>query len=192
MIRERIKSETKEAHDAVESVSYSKEIMSGKLNEAQYKELIRVNYSLNKAFEQEWDKLNFEVPSTLMLDHRSKIELLEKDMELLGVDPMELEHVNFKTSTFPEFMGSLYVFEGSTLGGSVIKKQLEKNVELAHIKDFHFYKGYGDKTGMMWKLFLDELNKIEEKDQVDEAILAATTAFDQIHSAFKNGTLSSK
>jgi heme oxygenase len=52
--------------------------------------------------------------------------------------------------------GALYVMEGSTLGGQVIAKMVEKQLGLA--TGTTFFKGYGDQTLKMWndfKLVLD-------------------------------------
>lgn len=176
MIRERIKSETAELHKALEEKSFGSKIMSGQLTLADYKQIILMNYQMNKAFEEQWKDLSFDVPPSLMLAQRHKLESLEKDMALLGIAPTD-SSLSFPVATYPQFMGALYVFEGSTLGGAVIHKQLVKNQNLANLTAFNFYNCYGDKIGMLWKVFLDHLTAITNEDEVNECIAAANETF---------------
>jgi len=185
MIRERIKTETAQNHKDVEAVGYSGQIMSGRLTLGEYKKLIATNLLLNKAFEQQWDSLAFGIPAEVMLEHRRKTASLEKDAKALNVALPTINKISFPADTYEAFMGSLYVFEGSTLGGAIIHKQLKQNPNLSKLDGFHFYSCYGDKLGMMWKIFLDHLTQIEDTDKVNEAIEAAKTTFDITKEAFE-------
>lgn len=184
MIRERIKTETAQNHKDVEAVGYSGQIMSGRLSLAEYKKLIITNLVLNKAFETQWSSLAFDVPAELMLEQRRKTASLEKDAALLGVTVPAISDITFPADTYEAFMGSLYVFEGSTLGGAIIHKQLKQNPNLNELEGFHFYSCYGDRLGMLWKVFLDHLSQIEDTAKVDEAIEAAKNTFDTTKDAF--------
>ena len=185
MIRERIKEETTAQHMAVEDVSLSNHIMDGSLNKEQYASIIVANYIINAAFERSWSQLGFDIPETLMLGRREKTAILKQDIDSLGLDIPELPQLDFPVANYPQFMGTLYVFEGSTLGGRVILKQLKTNKNLAGIEAFNFYNGYGDMTGMMWKTFLDELQKIENASEINEAIEAAQKTFAITKSVFE-------
>ncbi len=184
MIRERIKTETAKHHEAVEAVGYSGQIMSGKLTLEEYKKLIITNLALNKAFEAQWNNLPFDVPNSLLLDQRRKTEALEKDATILGVSIPEKNSTSFPTSSYATFLGTLYVFEGSTLGGAIIYKHLKQNTNLKHIKDFYFYTCYGESLGSLWKVFLEHLTQLEDEEQIDSAISAAKATFDQTKDAF--------
>lgn len=177
MIRERIKNETASLHKALEEQSLGDRIMSGILTEAEYKHIIKMNYDTNAAFEKTWNDLPFDIPHSLMLQHRHKTPSLKLDMELLDLDTTVIPNLKFSIGSYAEFIGALYVFEGSTLGGAVILKQLKKNKNLAHLTDFNFYNCYGDKLGMYWKLFLDHLNQIQDNDEVEACINAANHTF---------------
>lgn len=184
MIRERIKTETSQNHHDVEAAGYSGQIMSGRLTVEEYKVLITVNLVLNKAFEKQWSTLPFELPKTLQLEQRRKTAALEKDAALLGLAVTGSNEIQFPVESYEAFMGTLYVFEGSTLGGAIIYKQLKQNPNLSALDEFHFYSCYGDQLGMMWKVFLDHLTQIEDTSQVDKAIASAKTTFDITKDAF--------
>ena len=184
MIRERIKTETSQNHHDVEAAGYSGQIMSGRLTVEEYKVLITVNLVLNKAFEKQWSTLPFELPKTLQLEQRRKTAALEKDAALLGLAVTGSNEIQFPVESYEAFMGTLYVFEGSTLGGAIIYKQLKQNPNLSALDEFHFYSCYGNQSGMMWKVFLDHLTQIEDTSQVDKAIASAKTTFDITKDAF--------
>lgn len=181
MIRERIKSETAELHKEVEMYSYAQEIMSGQLNKSQYAQIILSNYKINKAFEDGWNRLDLEVKQRLQLDKRLKVDSLLQDMQELGLEIPEIEPMSLDFSSYEEFMGALYVYEGSTLGGAVIYRQLIKNDNLKGFS-FNFYNCYGDQIGMLWKQYLDELNKIVNEHEVNQTIEAAKDCFRYIKS----------
>jgi heme oxygenase len=184
MIRERIKNETAQNHKDVEAVGFSGQIMSGRLTLDEYKKLILTNLMLNKGFEAQWSELDFEIPKDIMLEQRRKTATLEKDAKALGVSIPDTDNPLFPADTYEAFIGSLYVFEGSTLGGAIIYKQLKQNANLSTLDDFHFYSCYGERLGMMWKIFLDHLNEIEDTLKVDKAIEAAKTTFDITKNTF--------
>ncbi|MBT6236014.1 MAG: biliverdin-producing heme oxygenase [Bacteroidetes bacterium] len=184
MIRERIKNETAQNHKDVEAVGFSGQIMSGRLTLDEYKKLILTNLMLNKGFEAQWSELDFEIPKGIMLEQRRKTATLEKDAKALGVSIPDTDNPLFPADTYEAFIGSLYVFEGSTLGGAIIYKQLKQNANLSTLDDFHFYSCYGERLGMMWKIFLDHLNEIEDTLKVDKAIEAAKTTFDITKNTF--------
>lgn len=175
MIRERIKAETHDAHMHLEQISHSSKIMDGSLDLKSYQNLILSNYITNLAFEQTWDSLPFAVPESLLLAQRNKKSMLEKDLALLNLEKPEIPKL-FHFDDYATFMGALYVFEGSTLGGAVICRKLKENPHLSHL-DFHFYASYGERLGMMWKMFLDHLIQIEDPEEVNRCIESANHTF---------------
>lgn len=63
-------------------------------------------------------------------------------------------------STWRHALGSLYVMEGSTLGGQVIARQLRRHLDLQAALPLRFFSGYGAKTGTMWQAFVACLNEL--------------------------------
>lgn len=53
----------------------------------------------------------------------------------------------------PEVLGSLYVIEGSALGGRVIAPQLKRTLGLAQGRGASYFHGFGGETGVMWNNF---------------------------------------
>lgn len=53
----------------------------------------------------------------------------------------------------PEVLGSLYVIEGSALGGRVIAPRLQETLGLGPNSGARYFQGFGDGTGAMWREF---------------------------------------
>ncbi|WP_458094157.1 biliverdin-producing heme oxygenase [Roseomonas sp. WA12] len=87
---------------------------------------------------------------------RRRLALLRDDLRALDVAPEGLPicpppplHGR------GEAMGSLYVMEGSTLGGRVILKGLERIGVPQDARSY--FAGNGERTGAMWRAFLERL-----------------------------------
>lgn len=89
-------------------------------------------------------------------DRRRKVPLLEADLDVLGVDRAALPglprcpHVP-AVHTTAEALGTLYVVEGSTLGGRVLRDRL-RDAPLPP-GCFHFLSSYGPQTGRRWRSY---------------------------------------
>ncbi len=76
-------------------------------------------------------------------------------------------------------MGSLYVIEGSALGGRVIGPRLEKMLGLVPGRGADYFHGFGDATGAMWRDFrLTASQEIGDSPHaIDQACEAARRTF---------------
>jgi len=186
MITDRLRGETRPQHEAMEKVGFSDKIMSGQLSLEEYKILIRNNYIMNQKGVEEVD--GFTAIPGLNYENRKKGALLEKDLEVLGLDKAEIDAHNyaFNFSSLHEALGAFYVMEGSTLGGSVISRQLAKTESLSSVSEFNFYGCYGDMVGPNWKAFqavlLEQGSDTEKEDQM---VAGAAKAFDYFRVIFE-------
>jgi heme oxygenase len=124
-----LKEQTREAHNQVEAVSYSNNIMDGSLNAGQYTTIVIANYIFNKVVEETAYPLLITngLGERLQLNLRTKTQLLLADLEHLGINPADIETTTLNITTIEHALGYLYVAEGSTLGGAVIARALAKN-----------------------------------------------------------------
>lgn len=93
---------------------------------------------------------------------------LQEDMRVHGIKPL--------TMTFPaypaidglsRYIGYLYVKQGSTLGGQVISKHLQRSLGLVPHQTNHFFAGFGPETGERWKKFIRVMDDSDlDADQV--------------------------
>lgn len=188
MITERLRSETRPQHDAMEQVGYSDKIMSGRLSLAEYKLLIRNNYLMNAITEQAMEAYpELTGHPALEYEARKKGALLEQDLLLLGLNKAEIDQHSYRlpVSNALEALGAYYVMEGSTLGGAVISRQLAKTESLQGVGQFHFYGCYGDQVGPRWKAFQAVLLSLATDAAAEDQIIAgANKAFDYFRQIF--------
>lgn len=91
----------------------------------------------------------------LDLPGRLKSHLLQADLRFLGSDPTLLPHCRNlpATDTFERGLGSLYVLEGSTLGGQLISRRIDSHLNLRNSLGGSFFYSYGETVGQRWSEF---------------------------------------
>ncbi len=127
----------------------------------------------------------------LRLRERSRLALLEADLIKLGRPP-ERRSTVFAPHWLPhneaQAFGALYVMEGSTLGGKLISKALQKTAEWP-LRGRSYFDPYGPQTGAMWILFQGELSNIPPADATG-VIHGANQTFIMLESAFAQEVVS--
>lgn len=163
-----------------EEVEAAVDVMNQMFDLDDYKRLLERFWGYYAAFEPE---LPIEEMKAAGFDYseRVKLPLIEADAKVLGLvredHGLELPDI----STVAKAFGSLYVIEGSTLGGQVISRHLQQHLGITSENGGAFYAGYGHETGPMWKAFGESLTRFaEEKDVDDEIIEAAKATFASI------------
>ena len=119
---------------------------------------------------------------TLFLSARRKTHLIVSDLKTFGVSVENLPCCSALPDLQNEaqMFGSMYVTEGSTLGGRYIARQIEKTLGLIGNKGYSFFNGYGENTQLRWK----EFGRVVEDrclEDCQEAMKAAVTTFECIH-----------
>jgi heme oxygenase (biliverdin-IX-beta and delta-forming) len=74
--------------------------------------------------------------------------------------------------------GSMYVMEGSTLGGRFIAPHVARLLELTPGAGNRYFDGYGAQTGSMWNAFRDTAAATVPEAQYDDAVRAAIATFE--------------
>jgi heme oxygenase (biliverdin-IX-beta and delta-forming) len=104
---------------------------------------------------------------------RRRTPLLEEGLAQLGVTPPEIGDA-LTAGSPAEALGLLYVVEGATLGGKVIRKSLAASG--GDPAEFDFLDPYGEATGSRWRAFLAVLDEVADPD-VDDAVGGALRGF---------------
>jgi heme oxygenase (biliverdin-IX-beta and delta-forming) len=104
----------------------------------------------------------------VMLAPRRRLHLLAADLAALGVAEHELAALPQCPLTTlrdaAEGLGSLYVMEGSTLGGRVIRDHIQRCLGSVALDACAYFRGYGAETDMMWQAFLVALDAAPAAD----------------------------
>lgn len=189
--RDYLKQATTEAHRRLDENSLVAGLAAGTLAEADYARMLNAYL----AFYRDWEEqMRTNFPDLVELageDRFSKTHWLRSDLAALNEqsDPADLGNVPPPSSRV-RAVGSLYVVEGSTIGGMHLSRS-GKLPAHAH----RFFAGYGADTMPKWKALVELLEPLlpDEESRREAAEEASATfawfqaRFDQIASAFGRG-----
>lgn len=186
MISNLLRSETVQNHKILESLMFVDEIMNHSLSINQYKKLLTINYIIHQKLENALaNMLDLAVAKQLEMKDRLKLNALEKDLNYWNISSLTLPGLNFELF-IPEkntaaVLGALYVFEGATLGGNVIKRHILDNPNFLEKEDgLNYYGVYGDQLSTKWKNFVMVLNQRVENADYQRCIDSANQTFNNL------------
>jgi len=189
MFIQNLRTATADCHKQLELNSLSLELLSNTVNEYIYCTYLTRLYSFVKGFEQ------YVYPTLshhfLNINDRKKALFIEDDLKAqhIAIDKQTLLEEAFFRNTYPYLymaVGALYVLEGSTLGGQIIVKHLQKAMPRGFVNSAYF-SGYQQKTGSMWKEFLQQLTALPQSTlQEQQIITGAITTFTIIDGLLNN------
>lgn len=183
MILQKLKESTRQQHEHVEGTI---DVMSQLFNLDDYKRLIGKFWAFYAAFEPILPFADLRAAG-LDYDDRRKLQWLEADAKVLGLEGPEAVENLPDVSSLPKAFGSLYVVEGSTLGGAVIARHLKEQLGLTPENGGAFYASYGPMIGPMWKTFGEVITAYAESGaNDDEIVTSAKNTFDSINALFSN------
>lgn len=177
---ERLKTETREAHDRIEAaIDLDRRIAS---REA-YRDLLTRFYGFHRAWESEAAD---RAPDRAFFQSRCKTQLLAKDLEALGLKSDDIIRLPQCRPLMPlpapeAVLGSMYVVEGSTLGGAMIAREVENRLGLTADTGCAYFRSYGRHVAAMWKSFGAVLLEASSPEADDLIVGAAQETFTLMH-----------
>ncbi|SPB18288.1 hypothetical protein NOV72_05487 [Caballeronia novacaledonica] len=131
------------------------------------------------------------MPASLgnFFDARRKAQLLAADLAALTGETQRSACVPHADShddlprmrNIGDAFGSMYVMEGSTLGGRFIAPHVAERLDLAPGRGNAYFDGYGARTGSMWNAFRETATASVPEHQYDDAVKAAIATFESLH-----------
>lgn len=155
---------------------------------ANYRLLLQTFYRIYRGLEQRLAEFAAGPVAGFDYAARAKLPWLQADLRHFGIDPTALESAAAPVSVpaisgVGEYVGVLYVIEGSTLGGQMIAKCLRQNLDLTPSGGARFYSGYGEAGASMWRGYLAFAESVAaDAEQAGAARLAANRTFALIES----------
>lgn len=119
---------------------------------------------------------------------RRRAHLLRADMRALGMPESEISATPEcrdlpATGNCAAGLGCLYVLEGSTLGGQLIAREMERRFGLDRHSGASFFSSHGKDVGAMWKEFCRAVRSyVNTPDRRAAAVNAATQTFHSFES----------
>ena len=159
---------------------------------AQLRARYDANLCMDKSAKQAVSVLNNEYGPEINKYAFQDIDKLEKTVNKV-VEFISKNEENFKLNadSIAELIGTLYVLEGSRLGGNVIVKALRKNQNLSEISDFHFYGQPGINIRERWISLMQIGNSLlTSPEATTTAAEKATAVFQYFHAVFQPEKLS--
>jgi heme oxygenase len=114
------------------------------------------------------------------LQARSRRPFLLRDLQVLGVPALQQTVPLAPLAGAASAWGSIYVMEGSALGGQVITRSLAEAGLHPHSGAAYFH-GWGEATAAMWREFRELLEtELAQPVAADQACQAARRTFDTL------------
>ncbi len=171
MLVRRLKNETVSLHRDVERAV---RVMDDGFSAGDYRAYLAALYGFFEPLEQQLSR-RAEWPDGFSLSPRLKAPLLAADLEVLGVAAAALPRCAAlpAVETLSQALGALYVTEGATLGGRLVRNRLADR--LPELDGATAYLAcYGPRTDAMWRSLGETLEAAPDPDQ---AVAAACETF---------------
>ncbi|MFO0951245.1 MAG: biliverdin-producing heme oxygenase [Isosphaeraceae bacterium] len=172
----RLRAETRAEHDAVERTL---DLTGGGLTLEAYCRCLERFYGFLRPLEARLASQGGLEAHGVDPGARQRTPLLAADLTALGVDDLErlplcgdLPDVSRPAEAF----GCLYVLEGSTLGGQVICRQVNKLLGVTPETGGRFFRGYGEETGAMWQAFREALTAFADTPEARSRVIESALA----------------
>jgi heme oxygenase len=183
-IHARVRQATAAVHERLHHHAGFAAAASGTISLSDYRMLLQRLWGFHHVFEavlQDMDASHLS--KSIDLNKRARAPLLELDLAAVGLDRASIEKLPtcewlIKPKNEAEFMGALYVVEGSTLGGVHIARALKSLFVSDSGEGRRFFLGYGEEHGTLWRGFLSELEVTAQTEKNEADILhGANTTF---------------
>jgi len=170
-----LKQATRAEHEGTEETV---PLMAADLTPEQYVEALQGMYRAVAA----WDTWSLQhAPGRLqpLLQGRQRSGLLAADLRHFRAEPQAgdaLSSLPAADVSEAEFLGRMYVMEGSTLGGQYIARHVEQVLGLTPGEGNAYFRGYGEQTSAKWKAFQAVLAELPE-EHTEQVVRAAKQMF---------------
>ena len=168
------------------------DLMSDDFSLEDYRRLLVRFYSFYKSYEEKMRDALRQNPIEFDYAERLNTPKLFADLTSLGMSESEISQIA-AFSDLPaldsgeRIFGSLYVIEGSTLGGQIISRHLKQKFGSDETNGTAFFSGYGKDTGKMWNGFRESITAFAADHANSEEIIAgAIETFEKIGKALAN------
>ena len=175
---ERLRSETAEQHRELENtVDISRRLA----DRDSYRELLALFYGFYRPVELRLGHSVAAGRNDVTLGRLEKAAWLAEDLVQLGVD--DITRLPQCTAlppldTWPRALGTMYVLEGSTLGGRHISALLINGAGATFPR--RFFTSYGSEVGPMWRSFCAVLDELSSPQDHELAAENARATFDSM------------
>ena len=200
-IMTRLKEETKECHQKLESLPYFKMLMERKLPLQCYVNQLKALSIIHSVLENELAAAKGDTRVAVVWDDQlRKLRLLEDDLAFfkprvvsdaipaLDTALAMAEKIRIRRLEDPvTLLGYLYVFEGSTLGNSMHRPDISATFHLNQLNGCRYYASYRDQVQDRWERFTEKMNSaLDDASKHDSILEAVHEAFNGLEILYNN------
>jgi heme oxygenase len=178
-VRDRLRTATAPFHDALHRHPMVVALLDGAVGVPDYRGLLSRLYGVVAPLEDELELVRHQLDGELRQALRSRAWLLVRDLRALGLSGGGLARIARKADiegmvTTEDALGTLYVLQGSAIGGKAIAQRLRRAgvVEMPR----QYFEGRPDDPET-WRLCCNALERCAQEGDVDRLTMAARTAF---------------
>ena len=187
MLSADLKARTRPHHDAAEASPAMQAVMSDGLTRDVYRDHLARLLAFYAPAESALAGVAGLAGVVPDLDARLvKADWLREDLAALGAEAPGPEAPASPAPVAPfdvaRALGALYVIEGSTLGGRLIARHLERTLGVSAHAGARFYLSYGDERGERWTALKQALDRYgaDHPGQADLVVASAADTFDAL------------
>lgn len=176
MLSSSIKDFTRTVHHNLEKTLIAR--IKGITNVEAYIGLLAMMYGFYEPMEKAIDRY-MSAGSIPHYALRRKASALLDDIRFFipGYQPQALAKQLPVINSYPAALGSMYVMEGSTLGGKIIAGMVQNQLQLQHGTGTSFFNSYGNEADKMWQSFRSKLDEPFSDTDKTTIITAAENTF---------------
>jgi heme oxygenase (biliverdin-IX-beta and delta-forming) len=189
MLLERLKADTAERHERLER---ELGLMRPDLTRSAWTRLVGRFYGFYRPWEDAVARTTAGGELAPVVAERRKLPWLEQDLTALNLSLSDQAALP-RCASLPslastaQVLGSMYVFEGATLGGQFISRHVEATLGLSGGRGYTFFHSYGTATGRMWQAFRATLSAYAPRVDPDSMVASACETFDRFHNWIVDG-----
>jgi heme oxygenase len=177
---QRLKIETASLHDRIEE-TFDLESLTRSI--PAYRDLLGRLYGFHATWEP---RAELALADPEFFRKRRKVDFLRADLHELGMDRGGIDRLalcdpTVTMQTPADAWGSMYVVEGSTLGGIIIARNVERRLGLNRRKGYRYFCCYGTDIRPMWTSFGARLLARCGSAEEDVVVAAACRTFETLH-----------
>jgi len=187
-IRSLLRQETHHYHNQLNHHPLLSRLTTENYSLSHYHKVLSPYFGLYQGLENRIEQFTSEQACHFNYAERLKLPWLAQDLEFFKtssrvVEPqLEMKEIIPSIDSLGQYVGLLYVVEGSTLGGQHISKALLKYHGLTFEQGARFFHGYGERTLTFWDDFVAYLEMVLHDDhQYLLAKQAACRTFELFH-----------
>lgn len=180
-----LKKHTQDIHQALHHNPLLSRLTAHDCERSEYLTILQVFYAFYYQSEERFKR----VSRTKFSTEAPVISWLQQDFKALGetaVNSLQPIANSISSTDFSRYIGYLYVKQGSTLGGQVLCRQLQKSLVLTPEKGLRFFYGYGDETRLRWRDLQTYLEYHQPNVNISAAVNSACEHFRQLEILLNN------